>query len=115
MLASGALERLSGAPNREVVGFCSAACEDHFRRLGANKRGNFASCLVDRSFCLLSVVMNARCIAEKMLEGARHGIGGRRIDRRRRVVIKINAHVLFAMLAQGGLALTHSKIRARQV
>jgi hypothetical protein len=43
--------------------------------------------------------MNTRCIAEKMLEGAHHGIGGNRVDRGRRVVIKIDAHVLAGMLA----------------
>src|SRR5688572_1579785 len=115
MLASGHLERFGHAPNREVIRLGPAAREDHFRRFAANKRGNGAPCVIDRRLCLLPVVMNTRRIAEKMLEGAHHGIGGRGIHRGRRIMIKVNAHVLSRMLAHGDLALTHSKIRARHV
>jgi hypothetical protein len=38
--------------------------------------------------------MNARRIAEKMLKPAQHGLGGDRVDRRRRVVIEVYAHGL---------------------
>ena len=113
--APGHLERLGRAANREVIGLGAAAGEDDFRRFGADEGGNGAPRVVDCGLCLLPVVMNTRRIAEKILEGAHHGIGGRRIDRGRRVVIEVNAHVLIRMLAHGRLALTHSKIRARHV
>src|SRR5688500_8706742 len=115
MLTAGHLERFGRAPNPEVIGLGPATGEDDFRRFASKKSGNRASCVIDRSLCLLSVVMNTRWIAEKILEGAHHGIGGRRIHRGRRIVIKVNAHVLSRMLAHGDLALTHSKIRARHV
>ena len=82
---------------------------------GADQGRNRAPGVVDCRFCLLSIVMNTRCIAEKILQGAHHRVGSRRIHRCRRVVIEVNAHALSRMLAHGGLALTHSKIRARHV
>ena len=58
------------------------------------KAADGAPRVVDCRLCLLPIVMNTRRIAEKMLKGAHHGLGGQSIDRRRRVVIEIDAHVL---------------------
>ena len=99
MLPAGHLEGLGSPSNREVVGLRAAAGEDYFGRFGPNQGRNSAPRVVDCGLCLLSIVMNARCIAEKMLKSAHHRLGGYPIDRGRRVVIKVNAHVLSGMLA----------------
>ena len=92
--AAGNFERFGGAANGEIVGFGAAAGEDDFRRFGANQGRGCAPRVVNCRFCLLPVVMNTRRIAEKILECAHHGVRGGRVDRGRRVVIEIDAHVL---------------------
>ena len=88
-----AFERLGDPSNGEIISLRTAAREDDLGRFGPNQGGYGAPGIIDRGLCLLAIVMNTRCIAEKMLERAHHGVGGRRIDRCRRVVIEVDAHV----------------------
>ena len=67
MPAPGQLERLGGAPNGEVIGLCAAAGEDDFGRFGPHKGGNRAPRVINCGLRLLSIVMNTRRIAEKIL------------------------------------------------
>ena len=67
MLATGHLERLRGAPNREIIGLGAAAGEDDFGRFGPDKGRNRAPRVINCGLRLLPVVMNTRRIAEKIL------------------------------------------------
>ncbi len=113
--ASGHFEGFRGPANREVIGLGAAAGEDDFRRFGAHQGGHGAPRVVDCGLCLLSVVMNTRRIAEKMLKRAHHGLGGHRdrpgssrCDQGKCACAQWN-------VSTRSLALTHSKIRARHV
>src|SRR5262249_54966785 len=61
--ASG-LERLGGAPDREVVRFGAAACKYNFGGITADQAGHRRSRFVQRRLRLLSKAMDARCVAE---------------------------------------------------
>ena len=64
MAASGRLERLGGAANREVVRLGAAAREHDLRRIAVDQRGDRRSRVVERRLGLLAEVMDARRVAE---------------------------------------------------
>jgi hypothetical protein len=94
MLTTRHLEGFGRPPNREIVGLGPSAREDDLGWFGADEAAHSAPGDVDRSLCLLSIVMNARCIAEKTVERVDHRLRGHGIDRGRGIVIEVDAHVL---------------------
>ncbi len=87
------LECLGDAPDREIVGFGSAAREHDFGRLGLDQIGNRRARLVEDGFGPLPELVDARRVAEFVGEDAGDPVDDLGIDRGRSVVIEVNAHL----------------------
>ena len=79
------------ALERKIVGLAAAAGEDDFIILAAEQSRDLAARLFDRGFRRGGRPMPARRIAEMILKKRLHRGGDRRIDRRARVVVEIDA------------------------
>ena len=75
---AGRLEGLGGAPDREVVGLGAPAREHDFGRIGVQEPRYCRPCVVESGLGLLPIVMNTRCIAEKIPGSAGYRVGGLR-------------------------------------
>src|ERR1043165_2956475 len=84
------LRSLAQTSNREVVGFSAAGSEDDLVLLRADQRCDFTSCTIDRCARLLAETMNARRVAKRLDDRARHRVRYARIDRCRGTVIQVN-------------------------
>ena len=92
MTASGGLERVGRAANREVISLGAAAGEHDLRRIAVHERRDRASRVVHGGLRLMAEVMHARCVAEGFARRTHDGLGHFWRERGRRVVVKIDTH-----------------------
>ena len=92
MPASGDLERFGDAPDRKIVRLGPAAREHDFRHFGLQEVGHRRPGLVHDALGPLAEVVDARRIAEILLEDPRHDLDNGRVDGGGGVVIEIDAH-----------------------
>jgi len=88
---SRGLERFSCTTDGDVVGFSPSAGEQHFRRLGTDQVGGVRARFVDRRLRLLTEMVDARRVAEFVAKHDRHPLDNGRQQRRRCVVVEIDA------------------------
>ena len=93
VLPAGGLQRLGDAPQRKIVGLGAAAREHDFGRLRPDEVRDRRAGVVEHAFGLLTEMMDARRVAEVLGAGrCVMASGDGRVDRRRRVVVEIDAH-----------------------
>ncbi len=90
--ASGDLEGLGDAADGKIVGLGSAAREHDLGDLGLQQVGHRRPRVVEDALGPLTEMMDARRVAELLAENARHGLEDGGVDRRRGVVVEVDAH-----------------------
>ncbi len=92
VLAARWLQCLGHPPQGEVIRFRPAAREDNLRRIAANQGCHCGPGFVQPRFCHLPEMMDAGGISEVLPQGCAHDFGNRRVDRGRRVMVKVKPH-----------------------
>src|SRR5215470_18600530 len=82
---------LAQTTDSEVVCFSAAGGKDDLVLLRANERRHFTPRAIDRGARLLAEAMDARCVAKRIDERARHHVRDARIDRCRGAMIQVNS------------------------